>query len=95
MSRIMIIAEFEVQPQHAGDFIDLMKAHAQLSRSEDGCELFEVLQAQDDPGKVFFVEAWRDQAALDVHAQIPRLAQNRAIYTPWLNSRKSTRCNIP
>jgi len=95
MSRIMIIAEFEVQPQHANDFIKLMKSHAEMSRGEDGCEQFDVLQAQDDPGKIFFVEAWRDQMALDVHSRIPRIEQNRAIYTPWLKSRRSTRCNVP
>ena len=95
MSRIMIVAEFELKPPHAGDFIKLMKNHAELSRAEDGCQQFDVLQAQDDPSKVFFVEAWRDQAALDLHSAVPRIAENRAIYTPWLNSRKGTRCNVP
>jgi quinol monooxygenase YgiN len=95
MSRIMIVAEFELQPAHAEDFIKLMKRHAELSRTEDGCEQFDVLQAQEDPSKIFFVESWRDQAALDAHIQIPRMAENRATYTPWLNSRKGTRCNVP
>ncbi len=95
MSRIMIVAEFELHPGHADDFIKLMKDHAELSRIEDGCEQFDVLQAREDPAKIFFVESWRDQAALDVHLEIPRMAQNRATYTPWLVSRKSTRCNVP
>jgi quinol monooxygenase YgiN len=95
MSRIMIVVEFELQPQHADDFIKLMKSHAELSRAEDGCQQFDVLQAQDDPNKIFFVESWRDPEALAVHSQVPRMEQNRAIYTPWLNSRKGTRCNVP
>lgn len=95
MSRIMIVVEFELQPEHADDFIKLMKQHAELSRAEDGCGQFDVLQAQDDPTKIFFVEAWRDQNALDVHSAIPRMAENRAAYTPWLVSRKATRCNVP
>jgi autoinducer 2-degrading protein len=94
MSRIMIVVEFELQPQHSGDFVKLMKNHAELSRAEDGCEQFDVLQARDDPNKIFFVEAWRDQAALDVHSQVPRMAENREIYTPWLTGRKATRCNV-
>jgi quinol monooxygenase YgiN len=95
MSRIMIVVEFELKPAHRDAFIALMKDHAVRSRSEDGCQQFDVLQAQDDPNKIFFVEAWRDQAALDVHAAVPRMAQNRATYEPWLASRKATRCNLP
>ena len=95
MSRIMIVVEFELKPQHRDDFIKLMKNHAELSRTEDGCHQFDVLQAQEDPNKIFFVESWRDQLALDVHSKVPRMEQNRAIYSPWLNSRKATRCNVP
>ena len=95
MSRIMIVVEFELKPQHAADFIKLMKSHAELSRAEDGCQQFDVLQAQDDPNRVFFVESWRDAEALAVHSKVPRMAENRAIYEPWLNSRRATRCNVP
>ena len=91
MSRIMIVVEFELKPQHTDDFIKLMKSHAELSRSEDGCQQFDILQAQDDPNKIFFVESWRDQAALDIHSKVPRMEQNRTIYTPWLNGRKASR----
>jgi (4S)-4-hydroxy-5-phosphonooxypentane-2,3-dione isomerase len=95
MSRIMIVVEFELQPQHANDFVKLMKSHAELSRKEDGCQQFDVLQAQDDPNKIFFVESWRDAEALGVHSKVPRMAENRAIYEPWLVSRNATRCNVP
>jgi quinol monooxygenase YgiN len=95
MSRLMIVVEFELKPAHRDAFIALMKEHAALSRQEDGCDQFDVLQAQDDPNKIFFVEGWRDQAALDVHAKVPRMAQNRATYEPWLVGRKATRCNLP
>ncbi len=95
MSRIMIVVEFDVKPQHVGDFIRLMKAHAGLSRAEDGCQQFDVLQAQGEANKVFFVESWRDAEALSVHSKVPRMTENRAIYEPWLNGRKATRCNVP
>ena len=95
MPRLMIVVEFELKPQHTADFVKLMKSHAELSRAEDGCQQFDVLQAQDDPNRVFFVEAWRDAEALAVHSKIPRMEQNRAVYSPWLNSRKGTRCNVP
>ena len=46
MSRLMIVVEFEVKPEHHGAFVELMKNHARLSRAEDGCQQFDVLLAE-------------------------------------------------
>jgi quinol monooxygenase YgiN len=92
MSRIMIVVEFEVKPEHRNQFIELMKGHAQRSRAEDGCQQFDVLLPQEDQSRVFLVEAWRDQAALEMHSRNPMLARTRETYQPWLVSRKATRC---
>ena len=92
MSRLMIVVEFEVKPEHRNAFVELMKNHARLSRTEDGCQQFDVLLPQSDQSRVLLVEAWRDQAALDVHAKLPRMAQNQETYGPWLVRRKVTRC---
>jgi quinol monooxygenase YgiN len=51
-----------------------------------------VLLPQEDHNRVLLVEAWRDQAALDVHSKSPMLAQTRETYQPWLVTRKATRC---
>ncbi len=93
MSRIMIVVEYDVKPAHLDDFIKLMKTHAELSRQEDGCEQFDLIQARDNPAKVFFVEAWRDQAALDMHMKVPRMTQSPSISAPWRNERKVTFCS--
>ena len=92
MSRIMIVVEFEVKPEHRSGFIELMKGHAQRSRAEDGCQQFDVLLPQEDQSRVLLVEAWRDQAALDVHGKQPAMARLRETYTPWLVGRKAIRC---
>ena len=92
MSRIMIVVEFEVKPEHRSHFIELMKGHAQRSRSEDGCQQFDVLLPQEDQSRVLLVEAWRDQAALDVHMKLPAMARLRATFEPWVASFKATRC---
>jgi quinol monooxygenase YgiN len=92
MSRIMIVVEFEVKPEHRAQFIDLMKGHAQRSRAEDGCKQFDVLLPEGDQNRVLLVEAWRDQEALDTHAKAPALAKTRETYQPWLVNRKVTRC---
>ena len=92
MSRIMIVVEFEVKPEHRDQLIQLMKGHAQRSRAEDGCQQFDVLLPQEDQSRVLLVEAWRDQAALDAHSKGPMLAKTQETYRPWLLSRKATRC---
>jgi quinol monooxygenase YgiN len=92
MSRLMIVVEFEVKPEYRARFIELIKGHAHRSRAEDGCQQFDVLLPQEDQNRVLLVEAWRDQAALDVHSKGPMLASTRETYQPWLVSRKATRC---
>lgn len=92
MSRIMIVVEFEVKPEHRSEFIELIKGHAQRSRGEDGCLQFDVLLPQEDRNRVLLVEAWRDQAALDAHSKGPMLAKTRETYQPWLTSRRAIRC---
>ena len=92
MSRIMIVVEFEVKPEHRNQFVELMKGHAQRSRAEDGCQQFDVLLPQEDQNRVLLVEAWRDQAALDIHSKAPTMAALRETYGPWLLNRKATLC---
>ena len=89
MSRVVIVVEFEVKPEHKRQFIELMTAHAKRSRGEDGCQQFDVLTANDDPNRVLLLEAWRDQAALDEHAKGPMPG---ATYRDWIGGRKVTRC---
>jgi quinol monooxygenase YgiN len=92
MSRLMIVVEFEVKPEHRSAFVDLIKGHAQRSRAEDGCQQFDVLVPQEDQSRVFLVEAWRDQAALDVHIKLPTMARLREAWQPWVVGMKATRC---
>jgi quinol monooxygenase YgiN len=88
MSHLMIVVEFEVKPEHRGQFIELMRGHAQRSRGEDGCHQFELMLPDGDPKRVLLVEKWRDQAALDVHSRGPMLG---ATYKDWITSRRVTR----
>jgi len=92
MSRIMIVVEFEVKPEHRDAFIELIKGHAQRSRAEDGCQQFDVLLPQEDQRRVLLVEAWRDQAALDVHIKLPAMTRLRETWKPWIVSLEATRC---
>jgi quinol monooxygenase YgiN len=37
---------------------------------EPGCEQFEIFQSAVNPDKLALLERWKDQAALDAHAQL-------------------------
>jgi quinol monooxygenase YgiN len=39
---------------------------------EPGCEQFEVFQSVVNPDRLALLERWKDQAALDTHAQVNR-----------------------
>jgi quinol monooxygenase YgiN len=88
MSQVMIVVEFEVKPEYRSRFIELMRGHARRSRGEDGCLQFEVMLPRDDDDRVFLVEKWRDQAALDVHARGPMPGET---YKDWIVGRKVAR----
>src|SRR5689334_11793323 len=92
MSRIIFAVELELKHDHRSAFIELMTGHDRRSRAEDGCQQFDVLLLQEDQNRVFLVEAWRDQAALDAHSKGPMLAKTRETYQPWLLSRRAVRC---
>jgi quinol monooxygenase YgiN len=51
-----------------------------------------VLLPQEDQRRVLLVEAWRDQAALDVHIKLPAMTRLRETWQPWILSLKATRC---
>jgi quinol monooxygenase YgiN len=77
MSRIMVVVEFEVKPEHRSQFIELIKGHAQRSRAEDGCQQLDMLLPQEDQDRVLLVGAWRYQAALDAHSNGPMVAKTQ------------------
>jgi quinol monooxygenase YgiN len=92
MNRTMIVVEFKVKPAYRIQFMYWSKGRPQRSRAEDGCQQFDVLLPQEDHNRVLLVEAWRDQAALDVHSKSPMLAKTREAHRPWLVNREATRC---
>ena len=92
MSRLMTIVEYEVKPQHRGEFIAVAKGHAERSRAQDGCLQFDVLQVTGDETRILFIEGWRDSAALDAHRDSAMMAQAPGTHQDWYVSRKITRC---
>ena len=48
-------------------------------RAEDGNERYEYFQSLDDPETILLIDAWRDQAALDVHHASPMMGTIAAL----------------
>src|SRR5208282_5811414 len=53
------------------------RTRTSVRAARDGCQQFDMLVPQEDQSRVLLVEAWRDQAALDVHSTTSTLAKTR------------------
>jgi quinol monooxygenase YgiN len=67
----------EVMPNAVGAGAALLKQYRDLSFKEDGNLRVDVLAEIERPNRFVIVEAWRDKAALDAHAQTASTQQFR------------------
>lgn len=66
---IRLIITLTAAPGRGEELGEGMKARCADVMAEPGCEQFEVFRSLVDPDKLVLLEQWRDQDALDVHAQ--------------------------
>jgi len=92
---VMLVVEFEIKPEYREQFLTIMHGHASrtLRRESGACLQFEVLLPDDEPHKVFLVEAYTDREALASHMENSGLSKVRATYADWIVSRKITICD--
>lgn len=67
----VVVAEFRVRDGTAEDFAANMRRHAERSRGEPGCRLFEVAQDHTDPNWFVLYERYDDEAAYIAHRATP------------------------
>lgn len=105
MSKIALVVQFHVKPEHRAAFLSHMRAHAAATLAEvDGCLQFDVLIPkevrfdvpvhEEDNKRVFLYEMYRDDAAFQAHVTSPRVAKTRAGYASMIESRIITRCAV-
>ncbi len=100
MPQISIIVEYETHEGREPEFTALVKDHARRTLfEEEGCLRFEVLKPVDAdgapiPNRLMVSELYTDQAAVDLHANSPRLAAVRAAFGPMLKSRRLTLAQV-
>ena len=72
---VRLVITFHAASGKGVELAQAMKARCEVSRQDAGCEQFEVFQSVSDPDKLVLLELWKDQAALDAHANCRRSAR--------------------
>ena len=94
MSKVALVVEFDVKPEHRDAFEEVIRSHAQRTKeAESGCVQFDVLIPQRDANKVFLFECYQDAAAFEVHGRSPILAETREKYKDMIENRRITVCS--
>lgn len=66
---IFITAKFEVKPEQADRWPDIVRDFTEATRAEPGCLWFTWARDIEDPAQYFLVEAFRDDQAGAAHVQ--------------------------
>jgi len=89
------VGTIEVAPGHTDRLLPLLMAHkARCLKDEPGTLQLEILLPQDDVTKVLLYEAYRDDAAFDVHRKGPSFARWREETAGMVVKIYGTRCAV-
>jgi quinol monooxygenase YgiN len=66
---IRLIVTISAAPGKGSELAQAYKSRCAEIMKEPGCEQFEVFQSALNPDKLVLLERWKDQAALDAHAE--------------------------
>lgn len=84
-----ITVEFEIEPEHTGDFRDAVLAQAENSLTkEPWCHRFDVSFDPDAAGHVFLYELYDDRAAFDRHLKTDHFLSFDTAVRDWVKSKK-------
>ncbi len=76
MAKARLLVELDVKPNEADSFAAMFEKEFILrSRTEPGCEHYELWRDADAPARMTVVEVWSDQAALDTHLSLDWFAE--------------------
>jgi quinol monooxygenase YgiN len=91
---IVLVVKMQAKAGAADAMRALLRRTASLSQAEDGCMLYQLLEAVDAPGQFLLVEKWRDRPAFKAHQSSAHLAATFAelaglqaappSFDPWL-----------
>lgn len=80
---IFITVKWPVRPEHADQWLDLVKDFTDATRAEPGNLWFDWSRSVDDPTEYVLVEAFQDDAA-EAHVSAPHFKQAQADLPQYL-----------
>lgn len=70
-----LIAMFTAKPGKTEALRELLEGLIEPTRAEPGCLDYRLMADREDERRFIFVEAWRDDAALEAHFETPHLQE--------------------
>lgn len=68
MEKARLLVELDVRPEEADAFAEMFRREfMSRSRTEAGCERYELWRERDAPHRMTIIEVWSSQEALDAH----------------------------
>jgi len=64
---LRVVAHLVAKPDKVAELRDMLAGLITPTRAEPGCIAYELLQSQDNPTELTFVEEWTSESALDGH----------------------------
>ena len=85
---IVINVIYQMKPGMREHFVGEMASSGTLTsiRGEKGCGCYEYFASMSDPDKLFLLENWADEAALEAHQKSPAMAALRAVKEKYMVS---------
>lgn len=71
---VVVVAHMEATDGNVDEVRSKLEALVATTRTEDGCEAYDLHVDVGDPNKLTFVERWRDMDALVAHGGQPGMA---------------------
>lgn len=75
---VRVVAHLTARPDKIEETREALAAVIELTRTEDGCITYELMQNTADPTDFTFVEDWSSNAALDMHLESEHIRDLRS-----------------
>jgi quinol monooxygenase YgiN len=69
MSEVVVVGAFVARDGKEDDAAEAFRALVQPTHDEQGCILYALHRAADDPRKLAFIERWASRGELDAHLE--------------------------
>lgn len=93
MAKVFLFVEIDVQAGMTEAFLEKLQSHAQVIRSEDGCESLEIYRNSQDENIVNVWEIWSNRSAWDAHMENDASRAWREIAANYVRGEKITVMN--